>query len=93
MNVLQKLTVKTVPKLWKEREELFMSDSVMFAQDASVDSAGIAFLVQWAKHQSTISLLLKMHPKTPCSLLRHSVFRICLTCKSEGLRNLRQAYD
>ena len=70
MNVLQKLTVKTVPKLWKEREELFMSDSVMFAQDASVDSAGIAFLVQWAKHQKNNKLIIKNVPENALQLIK-----------------------
>ena len=70
MNVLQKLTVKTVPKLWKEREELFMSDSVMFAQDASVDSAGIAFLVQWAKHQKHNKLIIKNAPENSLQLIK-----------------------
>ena len=70
MNVLQKLTVKTVPNLWKEREELFMSDSVMFAQDASVDSAGIAFLVQWAKHQKNNKLIIKNTPENALQLIK-----------------------
>lgn len=70
MNVLQKLTVKTVPNLWKEREELFMSDSVMFAQDASVDSAGIAFLVQWAKHQKNNKLIIKNVPENALQLIK-----------------------
>lgn len=70
MNVLQKLTVKTVPRLWKEREELFMSDSVMFAQDASVDSAGIAFLVQWAKNQKNNKLIIKNAPENALQLIK-----------------------
>lgn len=70
MNVLQKLTVKTVPRLWKEREELFMSDSVMFAQDASVDSAGIAFLVQWAKNQKNNKLVIKNAPENALQLIK-----------------------
>ena len=70
MNVLQKLTVKTVPNLWKEREDLFMSDSVMFAQDASVDSAGIAFLVQWAKHQKNNKLIIKNAPENALQLIK-----------------------
>lgn len=70
MNVLQKLTVKTVPRLWKEREELFMSDTVMFARDASVDSAGIAFLVQWAKNQKNNKLVIKNAPENALQLIK-----------------------
>ena len=70
MNVLQKLTVKTVPKLWKEREELFMYDTVMFAQDAAVDSAGIAFLVQWAKSQKHSKLIIKNAPLNALQLIK-----------------------
>lgn len=70
MEPLKILTVKTVPKLWKEREELFTSDAVTFAKDAAVDSAGIAFLVQWAKHQQHDKLIIKNAPANALQLIK-----------------------
>ncbi len=43
-----KLTVNTVPELWKQRSGIFSGEGADLS-GAEVDSAGIAFLVRWAK--------------------------------------------
>ena len=43
-----KLTVDTVPMLWKQRNEIFSADGADLS-GSEVDSAGVAFLVRWAK--------------------------------------------
>lgn len=48
-STFQALTAATVPALWQERHTLFKEDSVDLGSLKEVDSAGIAFLVQWAK--------------------------------------------
>ncbi|MDD7021404.1 MAG: STAS domain-containing protein [Aeromonadales bacterium] len=43
-----KLTVDTVPELWKQRSGIFSGDGADLS-GAEIDSAGVAFLVRWAK--------------------------------------------
>lgn len=43
-----KLTVESVPGLWKQRSAIFSGEGADL-KGAEVDSAGIAFLVRWAK--------------------------------------------
>lgn len=43
------LDSNSVPSLWDRREEIFKGTSVDLKETREIDSAGIAFLVQWAK--------------------------------------------
>lgn len=43
------LDSKSVPALWERRAEIFKADRVDLKDTREIDSAGIAFLVQWAK--------------------------------------------
>lgn len=47
---LQKLTHVEVTSLWNKRNEIFKEQSVDLKSNEVIDSAGIAFLVQWAKN-------------------------------------------
>lgn len=46
---ISKLTHVEVTQLWSKREEIFKAQSVDLKDNEVIDSAGIAFLVQWAK--------------------------------------------
>ena len=48
MNHYQELSFQTVPALWKQRSGIFKSNEIDLL-DTRIDSAGIAFLVQWSK--------------------------------------------
>lgn len=52
------LTVSNVPALWERRDEIFKDSVFDMGQMQSVDSAGIAFLAQWAlsKHDKKLKL-------------------------------------
>lgn len=58
MRYFDKLTVLTVPELWKKRSEIF-NDTVADLNGSEVDSAGIAFLVRWSKSLGKNKLVLK----------------------------------
>lgn len=47
---LTRLTHVEVTALWPQRETIFKEERVELKDNKVVDSAGIAFLVQWAKH-------------------------------------------
>lgn len=64
------LTVKTVPELWEQRAELFKEQSVSLAAVTEVDSAGIAFLAQWAKAQPQMKLKLSAVPENALRLIK-----------------------
>ena len=49
MNFTGRLTGETVPGYWKNRRELFSSAEADFRGLEAIDSAGLAFLVKWAK--------------------------------------------
>ena len=49
MNFTGRLTGDTVPGYWKKRAELFSSAEADFSGLEAIDSAGLAFLVKWAK--------------------------------------------
>lgn len=55
---LTRLTHVEVAALWPQRERIFAHNEVDLAQNQVVDSAGIAFLVQWAKHTQENKLTL-----------------------------------
>lgn len=48
---LTRITAVEVPMLWEQRTQLFGQNELDLAKTEAVDSAGIAFLVQWAKAQ------------------------------------------
>ncbi|MGN0908968.1 MAG: lipid asymmetry maintenance protein MlaB [Succinivibrio sp.] len=52
-----KLTVDTVPELWKQRKGIFGGDAADL-KGSEVDSAGMAFLVRWAKSRKEGTLRL-----------------------------------
>lgn len=64
------LTVKTVPALWEKRAEIFKDNSVDLGQVSEIDSAGVAFLVQWAKAQPERRLTLKGAPDNALRLIK-----------------------
>lgn len=55
---VEKLTHVEVTQLWESREEIFKQDQVDLRGIKLVDSAGIAFLVQWAKSLPQKKLIL-----------------------------------
>lgn len=63
------MTVKTVPELWEQRSRLFAEGIVSLSGVSAVDSAGIAFLVQWAKARPGRRLILKGAPENALRLI------------------------
>lgn len=45
------LTHVEVATLWEQREQIFNSKEVDLKENKTIDSSGVAFLVQWAKSQ------------------------------------------
>ena len=68
------LNVNTVPKLWEKRFEIFKESKVDLKDLEDVDSAGVAFLVQWAK--ATPEHKLTLINATPRLLKLISTFRL-----------------
>ena len=66
---LDTLTVKTVPSLFQKRQELFKAGLVDLSGLKEIDSAGVAFLVKWAKAQPSGTLRLEHVPKKATSLI------------------------
>ncbi len=67
---LENLTVRTVPTLWEQRQTLFAQSSADLSALQAIDSAGIAFLVQWAKAQPASKLRLTAPPERALRLIR-----------------------
>ena len=74
MAKIEKLTVDVVPQLWKHRENIFADKSVALSPDMQVDSSGIAFLVQWAKHLPQRRLIIINAPTNAIKLIK--MFRL-----------------
>ena len=49
MEDILKMTYESVPALWERRSEMFKNTEIDLSTVTSIDSAGIAFLVQWSK--------------------------------------------
>ncbi len=79
---LTALTCATVPELWKRRETLFTEHQADLSVLEEVDSAGIAFLVQWAKACEARGEKLQLAGVPPRAL------RLIRTFRLEGLFNL-----
>ncbi|MDY6322379.1 MAG: anti-anti-sigma factor [Succinivibrio sp.] len=61
MDSIKELSVVSVPDLWKRRAEIFSSDRADL-KGIGVDSAGVAFLVRWAKSLGSGRKLMLEHP-------------------------------
>lgn len=59
MSDFSELTAKSVPNLWTDRKVIFAQDSLDLALTKNIDSAGIAFLVQWTKSLKDKKLKIK----------------------------------
>ncbi len=64
------LTAATVPALWERRQELFAHKSLDLAQVTQIDSAGVAFLAQWAIAQRPQPLTLLHAPENALRLIK-----------------------
>ncbi len=69
MNNLSALTFETVPSLWKERMNDFKEASFDMKGNEKIDSAGIAYMVQWAKSRPEHKLVLRNVPKNAMNLI------------------------
>lgn len=60
---VEQLTHVEVSDLWESRKKIFSQDQVDLVGVKSIDSAGIAFLVQWAKTrpQKKLTLIHSTH--------------------------------
>lgn len=67
---LDNLTVRTVPQLWEQRTEIFAISVADLSQLKEIDSAGIAFLVQWAKARTPQRLQLRAVPERARRLIQ-----------------------
>lgn len=45
----ENIDVKFVEKNWTQRKKIFIEERVKLSDNVSIDSAGLAFLVLWAK--------------------------------------------
>ena len=69
MNHYQELSFQTVPALWKQRSGIFKSNEIDLL-DTRIDSAGIAFLVQWSKALNGQKLKIKNAPDNAINLIK-----------------------
>lgn len=67
---LEKLTHVEVSELWDKRSEIFQQDQVDLQGIKQVDSAGVAFLVQWAKSRPEHKLTIVHSTHNTRSLIR-----------------------
>ena len=71
---LSRLTVDTVPQLWQERARYFALPAAKLGALKAVDSAGVAFLVRWAKNLKGERLILHQAPAQLVALLE--IYRV-----------------
>lgn len=64
------LTVSNVPALWERRHEIFKDSVFDMDQMQSVDSAGIAFLAQWALSKQDKKLKLQNISDSALALIK-----------------------
>ncbi|MGN0893951.1 MAG: lipid asymmetry maintenance protein MlaB [Succinivibrio sp.] len=55
------LTFDTVPKLWDERNTIFMDDTLDLSELENIDASGIAFLIKWSKSKAADKKLKLIH--------------------------------
>jgi len=63
------LSFVTVPQMWEERSEIFKAKSLDMSDIKKIDSAGISFLVQWAKALPEKRLKLANVPENALNLI------------------------
>ena len=69
MNHYPELRFQTVPALWKQRSGIFKRNEIDLL-DTRIDSAGIAFLVQWSKALNGQKLKIKNAPDNAINLIK-----------------------
>mgnify|MGYP002110304062 FL=1 len=69
MEKLSEMTYESVPALWSLRAEIFKNQEIDLSAVKSIDSAGIAFLVQWSKALKGQKLKLKNPPLAATNLI------------------------
>lgn len=69
LNIVE-LNAKSVCDLWNNRNELFTENTIDLNKIKKVDSAGIAFLVLWAKSTSSGKLSLISAPESAINLIK-----------------------
>lgn len=70
MLYLNDLNFETVPALYKDRASYFSDKDADLSRSSEVDSAGVAFLVMWAKNLPEKRLTLKNVPDRALALIR-----------------------
>ena len=63
------MTVETVPGLWRGRDAIFRGPEIDLKTVEQIDSAGIAFLIQWSKSLAPRRLRLKNVPEAAIKLI------------------------
>ncbi|MBQ9275133.1 MAG: hypothetical protein IJ228_09995 [Succinivibrio sp.] len=82
MQHFEELTVNSVPALWSQRERIFAEAGADLTQTA-IDSAGIAFLVRWAKSRPEGRLKVRGLSTRGAQLIR--TFKIAALIEQESL--------
>ncbi len=67
---LTKLTHVEVAELWKRRDQIFSLAEAELKDNQAIDSAGIAFLVQWAKSKPEHKLVVRHASDTVRALIK-----------------------
>lgn len=70
MLYLNDLNFETVPALYKQKGSIFSETEADLGNAKTVDSAGVAFLVMWAKSLPEKRLTLKNVPDKAIALIR-----------------------
>lgn len=63
------MSAETVPQLWLKRQEIFQNSFIDMTSVKEIDSAGIAFLIQWSKSLKDKKLCLKYPPQAALRLI------------------------
>ena len=63
------LDAEQVATLWQQRAALFAHEELELESVSQVDSAGLAFLVKWAKFRQQAGGKLRLHGVTPRKLV------------------------
>lgn len=69
MKEITSMTYESVPALWERRAEIFKNTEIDLSSVQNIDSAGIAFLVQWSKALDGIKLKIKNPPLAATNLI------------------------
>lgn len=69
MEDILKMTYESIPALWERRSEMFKNTEIDLSTVTSIDSAGIAFLVQWSKALEGRKLKIKNPPLAATNLI------------------------